>query len=308
MNICDVIIIGAGPAGCTAAIYITRAGYKPVVFGGAAPGGQLLLTNEIENFPGLPEPVAGYELMDRMHRQIKRLGATLLTDDVASVSLCQKPFVVTSSSGEQYSCRAIIIATGSKARWLGIPSEERLRGHGVSACATCDGFFFKGKEVCVIGGGDTALTDALFLTKFVSKVTVVHRRDQLRASAVLVESAKMNSKIHFAWDSIVEEIEGADSVTGLRLKNVKTGVVSTIPCSAVFVAIGHESNTKMFDGKIDIDSHGYIITDRAKTSVEGVFAAGDVMDPYYKQAITAAGSGAVAAIEAERFLHTFEKV
>lgn len=308
MNICDVIIIGAGPAGCTAAIYITRAGYKPIVFGGAAPGGQLLLTNEIENFPGLPEPVAGYELLDRMHKQIKRLGATLLTDEVTSVSTAKKPFTVTSSSGEQYTCRALIIATGSKARWIGIPSEEKLRGHGVSACATCDGFFFKGKEVCVVGGGDTALTDALFLTKFVSKVTVVHRRDQLRASAVLVESAKMNSKINFAWDSIVEEVEGTDSVTGLRLKNVKTGAVTTVPCSAVFVAIGHDSNVKMFEGKIDIDSHGYIITDRSKTSVEGIFAAGDVMDPYYKQAITAAGSGAVAAIEAERFLHTLEKV
>ena len=288
-----------------AAIYVTRSGLKPVVFGGTIPGGQLLLTHEIENFPGFPEPVSGAELMERMHKQCKRMGAAILTDDVSRVDLAKRPFQVESSCGAVYNAKAVIITTGAKARWLGIESEKKFMGKGVSACATCDGFFYRGKEVCVAGGGDTAIGDALFLTRFVSKVTIIHRRDKLRAAATLVEQARKNPKIAFAWDSVIEEVTGTNAVEGVRLKNVKTGQLSDLPCSGLFVAIGHEPNTKLLTGQLRLDDAGYIITDnRMRTSMEGVFAAGDVMDTNYKQAITSAGTGAMAGIEAERYIQS----
>ncbi|MFH1618960.1 MAG: thioredoxin-disulfide reductase [bacterium] len=299
----DVIILGAGPAGCTAAVYCTRAGLKTVVFGGAAPGGQLLLTSDIENFPGLPEPVTGAELMERMHRQCRRLGALVLTEEAVSLALEEKPFSVVSSSGEIYAARAVIIATGAKSRWLGLESEKSFIGKGVSGCATCDGFFHKGKEVCVIGGGDTALEDALFLTKFASKITVIHRRNSLRASNILQEKARKNPKIAFLWDSVVEEVLGKEGVTAVRLKNLKTGKTEELPCEGIFVAIGHAPDTAILKKQLKTDENGFVITDgRTGTSVEGVFAAGDIADPRYRQAVTAAGSGCIAAIEAARFL------
>jgi len=257
----DVAIIGAGPAGCTAAIYITRSGLKPVVFGGTIPGGQLLLTYEIENFPGFPEPISGAELMERMHKQCKRMGAHILTDDVARVDFSGRPLKIESSCGATYNAKAVVVATGAKARWLGLESEKKFMGKGVSACATCDGFFYRGKEVCVAGGGDTALGDALFLTRFVNKVTVIHRRDKLRAAAAIVAQAEKNPKIEFVWDSVIEEITGTNTVEGLRLKNVKTGQASQLACSGLFVAIGHEPNTKLFEGQLRLDEAGYILAD-----------------------------------------------
>jgi len=301
----DIAIIGAGPAGCAAAIYVTRSGLKPVVFGGAMPGGQLLLTHEIENFPGFPEPVAGAELMERMLKQCKRLGAQVLTDEVAAVDFSKHPLTLESSSGETYRAKAVIVATGAKARWLGIESEKKFMGRGVSACATCDGFFYRGKEVCVVGGGDTAVGDALFLTRFAEKIYLIHRRDALRASTVLAAKAKKNPKIVSIWNSAVQEVTGSDYVEGVKLRNVKTGEVSSLACSGVFVAIGHDPRTKMFLGQLKLDEAGYIATDsRMRTSVQGVFAAGDVADHDYQQAVTSVGSGCKAALEAERYLQT----
>lgn len=273
-----------------------------MVFGGAAPGGQLLLTSDVENFPGFPEPVAGFELMERMHRQCRRLGVEISNEEAAALNLDKRPFEVTSSNGKTCRAKILIMATGAKAQWIGLESEKRLMGKGVSGCATCDGFFFKGKEVCVVGGGDTALEDALFLSRFASKVTIIHRRNELRACAKLQEKAKSNPKIAFVWDSVVEEIIGTDSVSGVRIKNVKTSRTVQIPCQGIFVAIGHVPDTKILAGRIKLDENGYIATDKTSTSVPGVFAAGDVMDPHYRQAITAAASGCMAAIEAERFL------
>jgi thioredoxin reductase (NADPH) len=299
----DVLIIGSGPAGWTAAIYAARANLKTTVIAGISRGGQLMITSEVENFPGFPEPVLGPELMERMEKQVARLGVTVIPENASEARLGSRPFHVETTEGKKFSAKALIIATGAQARWLGIESEKLLMGKGVTACATCDGFFFKNKEVAVVGGGDTAMEEALFLTKFASKVTVVHRRDSLRASKIMQERALHHPKIAFAWDSEVAEILGNGHVQGVRLRNVKTKAQTELKVDGVFMAIGHEPTTKLFKGQLKMDENGYIETDgRTRTSVEGVFAAGDVMDTRYRQAVTAAGTGCMAAIEAERWL------
>ena len=298
-----VVIIGSGSAAYTAAIYAARANLEPLVFGGVAMGGQLMITSDVENFPGFPEPVTGPELMERMQKQVERLGVTIVREYVSKVDLTRRPFYVETTEGTAASAQALIIATGANAKWLGIPSEKLLMGHGVSACATCDGFFFKNKEVLVVGGGDTAMEEANFLTKFASKVTVVHRRDTLRASKIMADRAQKNPKISFIWDSAVEEVLGDGHVDGAKLKNLKTGAITQVKCDGIFVAIGHTPTTGFLGGALKTNEAGYIVTDdRTRTSVEGVFAAGDVMDDRYRQAITAAGNGCKAALEAERWL------
>jgi len=301
-----IIIIGSGPAGFTAAIYAARGGVTSCLFGGIAPGGQLLLTTEIENFPGFPEPIAGPDLMTAMLKQAKRLGAEIMTDHAAAVDLSVKPFTVTSSSGARVTADALIVATGARARWLGLPSEMKYVGKGVSGCATCDGFFYRGKEVCVIGGGDSAVEDALFLTKFAVKVYLVHRRDALRANFRLQDKLRKNKKIEVVYDSVLDEVTGDERVSAARIKNVKTGELRVLPTPGVFIAIGHTPVTEMFKGKLNLDDSGYIVADeRTRTSVCGVFAAGDVTDHRYKQAIVAAGTGCKAALEA---LQHIEKI
>ncbi|MDE2141161.1 MAG: thioredoxin-disulfide reductase [Elusimicrobia bacterium] len=298
-----VVIIGSGSAAYTAAIYAARADLEPLVFGGVAMGGQLMITSDVENFPGFPEPVTGPELMERMQKQVERLGVTIVREYVSKVDLSRRPFYVETTEGTAASAQALIIATGANAKWLGIPSEKALMGHGVSACATCDGFFFKNKEVLVVGGGDTAMEEANFLTKFASKVTVIHRRDTLRASKIMQDRAKKNPKISFVWDSAIDEVTGDGHVEGAKIKNLKTGAVTPVKCDGVFVAIGHTPTTGFLSGQLKTNEAGYIVTDdRTRTSVEGVFAAGDVMDDRYRQAITAAGNGCKAALEAERWL------
>lgn len=300
-----VVIIGSGPAGLTAAIYAARAMLKPLVIEGTQPGGQLMITSEVENFPGFPDGIDGPKLMQDMRRQAEKFGTEFLMDVVEDVDVSVRPFRIKMSGGEILA-DTIIVASGASANWLGLESEKKLQGRGVSACATCDGFFFQGKEVVVIGGGDSAMEEALFLTKFASKVTVIHRRDQLRASRIMQEKAFANPKIDFIWNSVVEEIldVAKNEVTGVRIRNVKTGETSVIPCQGVFLAIGHTPNTQIFKGKLKMDEKGYIITEgkSTRTSVPGIFAAGDVQDPTYRQAITAAGTGCMAAIDAERFL------
>ena len=299
-----IVIIGSGSAAYTAAIYAARANMDPLVFGGVSMGGQLMITSDVENFPGFAEPISGPELMERMEKQVRRLGVKIVNEYVTKVDLKNgSPFYVETSEGTAASAQALIIATGANAKWLGIESEKRLMGHGVSACATCDGFFFKGKDVVVVGGGDTAMEEANFLTKFASKVTIVHRRDTFRASKIMLERAKKNPKIAWVLDSAVDEILGNGHVDGVKLKNVKTGAVTEMKTGGVFMAIGHQPTTGFLDGQLKTDENGYLVTDdRTRTSVEGVFAAGDVMDHRYRQAITAAGNGCKAALEAERWL------
>jgi len=298
-----VVIIGSGAAAYTAGIYAARADLKPLIFGGVSMGGQLMITSDVENFPGFPEPIMGPELMDRMRKQCERLNVAIIPEYVAKVDFSKRPFVLETTEGTKASAEAVIVATGANAKWLGLESEKRLMGHGVSACATCDGFFFKGKEVIVVGGGDTALEEGTFLTKFASKVTIVHRRNELRGSKIMQDRAIRNPKIGFIWDSVVTEVLGNGHVDGVKLKNVKNGVESQISCHGLFVAIGHAPTTGFLGGQLKLDDNGYVVTDgRARTSVPGVFAAGDVMDSRYRQAVTAAGAGCMAALEAERFL------
>jgi thioredoxin reductase (NADPH) len=298
-----VIIIGSGPAGYTAAIYAARANLAPLVFAGSLTGGQLMLTTEVENYPGFPTGVMGPELMEQFREQAEHFGADLRYEDVTRVDFSQRPFLV-ATDDEEFHAQTVIIATGASAIWLGLPSEERLRGRGVSSCATCDGAFFRDKAIAVVGGGDTAIEEALFLTRFASKVTVIHRRDQLRASKVMQQRAFANPKIEFIWNSVVEEVLGEETVGGLRLRNVSTGAVRDLPVAGLFVAIGHHPNTDLFAGQIEMDAQGYVrvVPDTTLTSVPGVFAAGDVHDTRYKQAVTAAGDGCKAAIDAERYL------
>ena len=299
-----VVIIGSGSAAYTAAIYAARANLDPLVFGGVSMGGQLMITSDVENFPGFAEPISGPELMERMEKQVRRLGVKIVNEYVTKVDLKSgSPFYVETSEGTKASALSLIVATGANAKWLGIESEKRLMGHGVSACATCDGFFFKGKEVVVVGGGDSAMEEANFLTKFASKVTLVHRRDTFRASKIMLERAKNNPKISIVVDSAIEEILGNGHVEGVRLKNVKTGATTEMKTGGVFMAIGHQPTTGFLGGQLKVDENGYIVADdRTRTSVDGVFAAGDVMDHRYRQAITAAGNGCKAALEAERWL------
>ncbi|MFQ6124152.1 MAG: thioredoxin-disulfide reductase [Candidatus Heimdallarchaeota archaeon] len=296
-----IIIIGSGPAGLTAAIYSARAGLNPLIIAGFQAGGQLMLTTTVENYPGFPNGIDGPELIKLMRIQAERYGAKFIDEDVKSVDFTSRPFKVTSSE-ETYEGKAIIIATGASTRWLGLESEQRLIGRGVSSCATCDGFFFKNKEVVVVGGGDGAMEEALYLANLASKVTVIHRRDQLRASKIMQERAFKNSKIHFIWNSIVTEIIGENRVEGVILNNVNTREATKLKCDGIFIAIGQEPNTKLFEGQIELDEKGYIVTDGTRTNIEGVFCAGDVFDYRYRQAITAAGSGCEAAIDAERWL------
>ena len=298
----DTIIIGSGPAGLTAAVYTARANLQPLMIEGVEAGGQLMLTTEVENYPGFIDGIMGPELMERMRKQAGRFGTEFLTDNVTSIDFSSSPFKV-STSDREFTTRSVIISTGASARMLGVPGEKELLGHGVSTCATCDGFFFRDQELLIVGGGDSALEEATFLTKFASKVTVVHRRDTLRASKIMQDRAKNNPKIDFIWDSVLTEIFGNGKVAGARLKNVRTGEESEVGVGGVFVAIGHTPNSRLFEGQLEL-SGGYIVTKRegTETSVPGVFAAGDVVDFRYRQAITAAGMGCMAAIDAERYL------
>jgi len=299
-----VIVIGSGPAGLTAALYAARANLNPLVIEGAAPYGQLMLTTDVENYPGFPDGILGPELMESFRQQAERFGSRFLTADATRVDFSRTPFVV-EVGDERYETNSVIVSTGAKARMLDIPGERELLGRGVSTCATCDGFFFRGRELVVVGGGDSAVEEAIFLTKFATKVTIIHRRDSLRASKIMQDRAHANEKITFLWDTVVEEVAGGDgAVTGLKVRNVKTDEVSDFRTDGFFIAIGHDPNTQLFKGQLDLDDNGYIIVGHPKTqtSVSGVFACGDVVDHIYRQAITAAGTGCAAAIDAEKYL------
>jgi thioredoxin reductase (NADPH) len=303
----DLIVIGGGPAGYTAALYAARANLQPLVIEGFGWGGQLMITSDVENYPGYPDGIMGPEMMAEFRRQAERFGTEFVTDDVTRVDFSERPFRVWVED-EEYRARAVIIATGASARWLGLDSEERLKGRGVSACATCDGAFFRDKHIFVVGGGDSAFEEALFLTRFGYKVTLVHRRNEFRASQIMIDRARDNEKIEFKTPFVVEEVLGEDSISGLRLRNTETGETEEVEAGALFVAIGHDPNTTLFVDQLDHDENGYLVTKAGttETNIPGVFAAGDVQDHVYRQAVTAAGSGCMAALDAERFLATEE--
>ncbi|MGF1640907.1 MAG: thioredoxin-disulfide reductase [Rhodospirillales bacterium] len=302
-----VVILGSGPAGYTAAIYAARANLEPLLVKGLQPGGQLTITTDVENYPGYADPVQGPWMMEQMERQAARVGTRMFDDSVVAVDFAKRPFVMTGDTGAVYSGDTVVVCTGAAARWLNLPSEERFKGFGVSACATCDGFFFRGEEVAVIGGGNTAVEEAIFLANFATKVTVIHRRDRLRAERILQDRLFRNPKVEMMWSSVVEEIVGTDdppAVTAVRVRDVSTGAIRILAVKGVFVAIGHTPNTEVFRGQLRMDGEGYIVTapDSTATDVAGVFAAGDVQDKIFRQAVTAAGTGCMAALEAEKFL------
>lgn len=299
----DVVILGSGPAGYTAALYAARANLEPLVLKGLEAGGQLMLTTDVENYPGFPDGILGPELMDAMEKQSARFRAEILPQGATRVDLSERPFGVWAGD-QEWRAETLIVATGASAKWLDVPGEERLRGRGVSACATCDGFFFRDRELVVVGGGDTAMEEATFLTKFASKVTIVHRRDEFRASKIMQDRALSNPKVEVIWDTVVEEIAGDGAVTGVRLRNLRTDETADLPTDGVFMAIGHTPNTDLLRGQLELTGGGYIVVQEptTRTSVPGVFAAGDVTDVIYRQAVTAAGQGCKAAIDAERFL------
>lgn len=298
----ELVIIGSGPAGLTAALYAGRANLFPMVYEGVQSGGQLMLTTEVENYPGFPEGILGPDLMEAFRTQAARFGAELHPVDVESLDLSERPFRLV-VGGSEIRAHAVILSTGASARWLGLPNEPRLSGRGVSTCATCDGFFFREKEIAVVGGGDSAMEEAIFLTKFATKVTVIHRRDQLRASKIMAERAQANERIEFLWDSVVTDVIGEDKLEAVEIENTRTGERSTMRLDGLFVAIGHTPNTDLVKGQLDLDEVGYVVThDDVRTSVPGVWAAGDVQDSQWRQAVTAAGSGCMAAIDAERWL------
>ena len=305
------IIIGSGPAGYTAAIYAARAMLDPVLISGIQPGGQLTITTDVENYPGFAETIQGPWLMEQMRAQAEHVGTRMVSDHITAVDLARRPFRLTGDSGAEYTCDALFIATGAQARWLGIPSEEKFKGFGVSACATCDGFFYRGKEVLVIGGGNTAVEEALFLTNFASKVTLVHRRDELRSEKILQDRLFKNPKITVRWNSVLEEVLGGGNpagVTGARLKNLESGETDELAADGIFIAIGHAPSTELFAGQLETKRGGYLVTapDSTATNIPGVFAAGDVTDDVYRQAVTAAGMGCMAALEAEKYIAALE--
>jgi len=306
------LIIGAGPAGYTAAIYAARANMKPILVQGMQPGGQLTITTDVENFPGFAAAIQGPWLMEQMQAQAAHVGTEVIFDIISAVDFSQRPFTCTADSGDIFVADTVIIATGAQARWLGLDSEKKFQGYGVSGCATCDGFFFRSKEVIVVGGGNTALEEALYLTNHATKVTIIHRRDSFRGEKILHDRIAAHPKVAVIWDSVIEEIVGEEqptlSVTGARIKNIKTGKEQIIPAAGVFIAIGHDPATKLFQGKINMDEAGYIVTapDSTATNIDGVFAAGDVKDKIFRQAVTAAGMGCMAALEAERWLAGIE--
>ncbi len=303
----EVLILGSGPAGLTAAIYAARAGLKPHMIRGLQPGGQMTITTDVENYPGFADVIQGPWLMEEMGKQAENVGVTAGADTIVSADLSRRPFTLLGDTGDRYTADALIIATGASARWLGLESEERFKGFGVSACATCDGFFFRDQAVCVVGGGNTAVEEAMYLTRHASKVSLIHRRDALRAEKILQERLLADPKIEVIWDSVLDRVEGEDDpprVTEVRIKNVKSGEESGIPVEGVFIAIGHDPNTEWFKGQIEMDADGYIVTapDSTITNIPGVFAAGDVQDKVFRQAVTAAGTGCMAALEAEKYL------